>query len=500
VTPLPGTPGAAALGRRGSLDGGAAAPLPEIITFGEHERPAVIPRWMLLVFLVVGQALFARYMTQLPVIGMLQAVVVLGLSAYSLMRRDILLALLVIAYLPGAEIAWRQAKVPIPYLFAPYLTVALALAMTFLVIGKINRSGRTAVFYIALLTPSILVTVATNPGNSREAVAFGLNGPATLAAMVVLLSQIKIEPWFYKRLLWVLTIGCVAPLAIAVTAISDYVARGQSIDFGSESNFVASGGFGPVQVSSVLGLTALAAILLVMAESQLVPRVLAGVLAFGFTAQSFLTFSRGGMFATGLALGALAVSQANTQEGRRRVGVVVLVAFAIGYFVVVPQVDEFTNGAFRTRFEDTTSGRTNLAANDVAIFKRNLAFGVGPGMSRYQRLSYEICALRKDSCQLEGSSHTEFTRMLSEHGLVGLGALSVFLALALQALRRSGPSRSTSVTFMVWAIAQMFYANMRVVAVGLAFSFSFLRVEPLPDPDPPPGLGDGSDAVTAPTR
>jgi hypothetical protein len=46
----------------------------------------------------------------------------------------------------------------------------------------------------------------------------------------------------------------------------------------------------------------------------------------------------------------------------------------------------------------------------------------------------------------------------------------------------------------------MFYANMRVVAVGVAFSLAFLRIEELPEADPDPSaLGRGATGNLATT-
>lgn len=60
--------------------------------------------------------------------------------------------------------------------------------------------------------------------------------------------------------------------------------------------------------------------------------------------------------------------------------------------------------------------------------------------------------------------------MLSEHGIAGIVA-AVFLAtLPIQAWRRSKKSRAITATFLVWAIAQMFYANFHVSAVAVIFT------------------------------
>ena len=50
------------------------------------------------------------------------------------------------------------------------------------------------------------------------------------------------------------------------------------------------------------------------------------------------------------------------------------------------------------------------------------------------------------------------------------------LLLCSQVVRRAGRSLSVSITFLTWAAAQMFYANLRVVAVPIAFGLAFVRI------------------------
>lgn len=484
MTELGGHLGLAPAGRRDTTDP-TLAPPPGSITFGESHRARSIPRWLLLLGLVAGSAYFARLMSQVPRLGLVEFALMGILSLYAVVTRRMELGLCILVFIPGAEIVWRQAQAPVPYLAGPYLATLLCLGLTFFGLGTVNKSGRVALLYFLLLLPACIVTLATATLSAREAISFALTGPMTLAAAVVLCSQLQIRTWFYRRLLWIMVISGIGSLAIALTAINDYIVNTGKLNFSDKSNFITSGGFGPVQVSSLMGLTALLAILLCLVEDELVPRILAGLLAVLATVQSFLTFSRGGMFATAFALAGLALSQTRSKETRRRVLVAVLIVFAVGYAFVVPWVDNFTGNKFQERFKDTHTGRSTLAANDVDVFLHHLPWGVGPGMSKYQRLGYDVCTLRSDACSAEGSSHTEFTRVLSEHGLTGVITIVLILVLCSHAVRAAGPSLPITITFLVWAVAQMFYANMRVVAIPLTFALAFVRIREQPPPETP---------------
>lgn len=457
---------------------GDTTPVERALSLAEPRPVTTIPRWMLLLMAVAGQAVLARVIFLVPKVGLAQAAALVALAAWALLRRDAGLSLLVAAYVTSAEIVWRQARAPIPYLTGPYLSILIAVISVFTVFSTLGSLGRRALLYLALLLPSSIITFTVAASDSRQLFAFALAGPTALAVLVVWLAQVRVSPSFYRRVLWTVAISGVGPLTIGATNLSDYIGSGQQLMFRDASNFTASGGFGPVQVSSVLGLTVVVAILLVILETDPFVRLVAGAVGIGAAVQSLLTFSRGGMFSTAFAIAALAIVQAGDREGRRRVFAVIAVIFAIGYFVIIPRIDSFTKGAFNERFTDTKSGRTELATNDLDVFRQHFVFGVGPGMAKYQRVPYDICKLRNDRCKDEASSHTEFTRMLSEHGLPGLAAIVVLGSLAVSAALRAGRNRPLAVAFLTYAIAQMFYANIRVVAVAFAFAFAFVRVGP----------------------
>lgn len=475
-----------------------SAPAPvAAATFGDDRSTTQIPRWMLLVLLVVGQALLARFMSQQPSLGLIQALAIGAVLLYGAIRRNAALLLCVAAYLPGAEITWRQARTPVPYMLAPYLMVGIALLAISTQYPKLTRAGRLAVMYFLLLLPATLITYTTTSGTAaRQLMAFALAGPAALAAMVALCSQLTIHTWLYRRILWIMLISGIGPIAIALTGIADYISVYGSIDFGTESNGITSGGFGPVQVSSLMGLTVLVGVLLVLVEHEFVPRMLAGSIALLSMVQSFLTFSRGGMFAAAIAGGALALSQATDRRGRRRVMVLVLSTFAVGYLLVIPRIDAFTQGQFEKRFGTTETGRTSLAEGDLRLFREKWLLGAGTGMSKFRDITYETCQLRADRCDQEAASHTEFTRVLAEHGIAGVASIVLMAMMALQALRRAGPSLGLTVTFLTWAIAQMFYANLRIAAVPFVFAFAFVQVRGDPDPNTPSDA-DGPPLVPA---
>ena len=437
---------------------------------------ALMPRWGVLLVVIVSQILASLAISNSSVLGLAHAVGVLVVGLYAVLSRDLALTLCTLAYLTGSEVMWRQATVPIPYLAAPYILILLSSFAVLFVIRRLGRDARLAVLYIALLIPASINTIRTMGPGSREAIAFALSGPIGLAAFVAFTSQVRATPWLYRRMLWTIVISALGPLTVAVSRFrADFLASG-GIDFKTESNFSAAGGFGPVQVSSMLSLGILAVVLLLLSEPNRIARIIAGVVGLALLVQTLLTFSRGGSFSVVIAVVVLALARSTDRRSRRRIFTVAAIAVAVSYLFVFPWLEDFTGGAFEERFSDRTSTRTELAANDTEIFRNNILLGVGPGMTKYQRLTYEVCQLRSDDCKDEASSHTEFTRMLGEHGIPGVAALVVLAVLASKAYLRKGAGRAFGFAFLAWAIAQMFYANLRITAVPFAFGLAFLRM------------------------
>jgi O-antigen ligase len=450
------------------------------------------PRWGVIATLVAAQVGASFLMDAVPRLVLVQAAGIGLFGLYAVARRNLPVLLCLIAYLPGAEMLWRQTKAPLYYLAAPYLVIVFGAFATIGVIGRLTKPGRMALIYMGLLLPATVVTLKTAGPGSREILSFALTGPIALGVLVTFSSQVRIERWLYVRLLWVVTISSVGPLTIAAWALRSGISSGQNIDFGDRSNFIAAGGTAPVQVSALLGLGVLTGVLLIINERNQLARLVAVVLTIALTVQCFLTFSRGGMTSVAIALTALLLTQARHRQLRNRLVVTLAIGLALCFGVIFPRLDSFTQGAFKERFTDSQTGRTTLAVNDLDIFRKNPLFGVGPGMTKYQRLGYDICQLRSDKCVQEASSHTEFTRMLSEHGVPGVLAIAVLVAMFVQAIRRSDRwSRPLTIALLTWGVAQMFYANFRIVAVPVALGLAFIRVaDPTAAPEPAAGEAD----------
>jgi len=391
---------------------------------------------------------------------------VLAVLAAALYTKNPAVVLMCAAYVSGSEVLWRMSKSYTFHETAKY-TVTLLCLIGLVRLRKVRLPG-PAVLYLALLLPAAVFPFVYFPFDTfRKQVMFHLSGPIALTLAIVYCSNLRIR----AGEMWRAGVAFAAPLCgvLAVTVRSSYM---QEVRFGTESNFQTSGGFGPNQVASSLAMGALLLLMgAVLGRTGWKQRAMLLGLAAAFTVQSAMTFSRGGVLSLG---GALIVSGPLLLSGHRykkqilagMAGVVLVLAVAF------PLVNAYTGGKLAERFhEKKMSGREELAAADLRIFEEFPVFGVGVGISRYFH-------------PRGVTAHTEFTRALSEHGLLGLAAylfllwLLVRRAAAIVAARESRPYRGMLLALLVWPLLYMAVNAMRTSAPGLAAGMAFLTVLP----------------------
>ena len=366
------------------------------------------------------------------------------------------------AYVAGSEVLWRMTDAQIFYEVSKYAIVAIAF------IGLIrfhsSKGSYLPLLYFFLLLPSVMVSFWNlDLPSFKAAISFNLSGPLTFTFCALFLSRLWLTENDLKRVfLFVLTpiIG-VCTLTLRSTLISS------SIMFNTESNYVTSGGFGPNQVSAVLGLGALCCYLLFLVNQGAGFKrnwfLVSGWLLL--TVESALTFSRGGLY---LEMGAagLASFYLFRQKGLRLNVLILLALLAIGVMIMLPLIDDFTGGKFSSRFSDlSTTGRNVLAIDDLKSWKENPTFGVGPGRSAYFRSLLPL------------SAHTEYTRLVAEHGLFGFVALLLLIFMMFQRWRHMEPSSKPLLAAALgWAALYMAINATRIAAPSLLVALPFVTV------------------------
>jgi len=190
--------------------------------------------------------------------------------------------------------------------------------------------------------------------------------------------------------------------------------------------------------------------------------VLAAFLAC--TVQSAMTFSRGGLYA--MAGGFLAGLFFLLRDSRFRArAVLTAAAVTISALVILPVLNSYTSGALLNRFQDTdTTRRGDLVREDLQMWAEHPIFGVGVGISR----------LHHDG-QL--AAHTEFSRLVAEHGVFGIAGVILLVVMTWQRLRtsRSPAEQANTASSVIWSFLTMSAASTRVVATSLMFGVGQVR-------------------------
>jgi O-antigen ligase len=197
------------------------------------------------------------------------------------------------------------------------------------------------------------------------------------------------------------------------------------------------------------------------------------VLGLWLLAQSVLTFSRTGLylFAGSFVVAAPFLAQS---KGKAVSFLLLLVILVVGLCAVVPMLNSFTDGRLMQRFKDPgLTGRDDIAKAEMEMWLQKPVFGNGVGMSMSNR-----SAINHEDAP---AAHTEYTRLLAEHGLLGAAALAVLLVLTAQAfLKAPGPwAKGIVAALAVWSFLFMAVTAMRLVAP--AFLLGLIHARFLPE-------------------
>ena len=298
---------------------------------------------------------------------------------WAMRKRELERVAYVAAYIAGSEVLWRMTGGEVVWEFGKYATAAV-LVIALLRLGRLN--GSTGVFlYFFLLLPSACETIVNlDPGLARRQLSFNLSGPLALMMSVWFFSNLSLSKAQLNRV-FLAFMGPVAGVA-GVTLFGTLTAA--YIQFTTNSNRVTSAGFGPNQVSAVLGLAAFLAFFYVLHDKTtpalkavLIPSVIV------FATQSAMTFSRGGLYAAAGAAMLAGLFLIREKRGTARLLQIAPVLFVLAVYVVVPQVVSFTGGAISERFKKTSL--TRRGRSDRGRLKHLAGqpdFRRGPGYGR----------------------------------------------------------------------------------------------------------------------
>lgn len=384
-------------------------------------------------------------------------------------------ALLACAYLVTLEVFLRMNKALFFYEFMKYLVIV------FMLIGIVLRGFSLKsipyVFYLLLLVPSIIIAAGNIPlGESlRKAVAFNLSGPVALGVTAMYCYQ---RPITSIRLDQILKLA-VGPIVMTTTYLFLVTPDIREVVTNTASNFATSGGYGPNQVATALGIGMFITFVRFLRVKNLWINVLDISLFLAMTYRAWVTFSRGGVYTAFLMIIAVIGTLFLLKRSEFKVSFIPkLAVIAVGLIMAWGFTSLVTNGLIDKRYanedaagrakEDLSTGRTELISIELEAFLENPIAGIGAGQVKYYRA-------QKDG--IIAASHNETSRLLSEHGSIGIFSLIVlvFTPLFYRLFHRGN---IYFYAFLIFWIATINHSAMRIAAPAFFYGMALLYVKP----------------------
>jgi hypothetical protein len=370
------------------------------------------------------------------------------------------------AYAAGAEVLWRQTGADVPWEFAKYLVLVIFVVGIVRFAGRLERALLVGVFLAALVPSAVVPVTESGAISALDPLAFNLLGLVVLAMGVLLMRRLA-GPWeAVAPVAWSFVAPVIGTATIAAISLRGLGAE----DFFNDSNFEAAGGYGPNQVSAILGLGVVLLVLVAVREPQRSLRLVAVGLSLWFLTEALLTFSRGGVLNVVIALLAALPFLVAKRDTGGRIALLLALVVVLG-LLLLPSLESLTGGSFGRRFSDTRQSerRAELIEADWETFLDHPVLGVGVGQAELYRLDRLVIA-----------SHTEYTRLLAEHGLLGIVAVACLVAMGVGAFRnqRTAFGYAWSAALLAWTATELWHASTRLAAVSVAFALaSFTMVE-----------------------
>ncbi|RLJ64362.1 O-antigen ligase-like membrane protein [Lacinutrix venerupis] len=382
--------------------------------------------------------------------------------------------LLACAYIVGAEVFIRMTGGSILYEASKYMIIFFSLVG--IVTTRLSQKSFVYVLYIMLLILGIFVSGFNQTTDTviRKAIAFNLSGPFCLGIVAIFCYQKVITYVSFQKLLFYIAL----PLISTTVYLFLYNPSVREVISGTGSNFDTSGGFGPNQVATVLGIGMFIFTVRFFSKSpykfsKIINIILLAVISF----RAIVTFSRGGVIVAIFMILAFIVLYFKKSTGKNKKRVVFLTTLFVFLGLSIWTISSLqTNGIIENRYnnedalgrekEDFSTGRSDLMAFELNAFLENPFFGIGVGKSK---------ELRFEKTGVKAASHNEMSRILSEHGLFGLFAFSILFLTPL-ILRIRNKSNIFFYSFFLFWFLTINHSSMRIAAPAFIYGLCLLSI------------------------
>ncbi len=379
----------------------------------------------------------------------------------------------VAAYTIGSEVLLRMTNGFLSFEFAKYSLILFALLGIFY--SGFSKKSFLYLVYILLLLPSIFLEydLLNMTRSTSNQIVFELLGPIALGIISIYT--------FNKKITFTELNNILLRMSFPILACSIYVflySPEPSIITSVESNSSFSGGFGPNQVATTLGIGMFVFFFQLILKSITKIQFVINLLLFSFTSYiGLLTFSRGGIitgFVTCLALLFFVfINSKGYGKRKAKLGLLYLITVIIAILLLI---NFQTNGLIEKRYtnkdhlgrlkRDKSTDRKELAKEEINLFVKNPLMGVGVGNGN---------EIRKIKFGSKVNSHDELTRLLAEHGSLGLINIIILIVVPLRLFFKFKENIFIIIFFAFWFLT-INHSGMRIAAPAFLYALMLLKV------------------------
>lgn len=429
-------------------------------------------------FLILVHALLGLVIYGAPLISKVYGIAIFVVSIYFIIKtrnrnNEVLYAA---AYVVGSEVFLRMTNGNPNHEFSKYSVII------YMIIGMVYSGlSKNAVpywIYLLLLLPGVFIatqSIGLDAPNIRKTIMFNISGPLCLgfAALYCYNRRITIDEMNNLMLLIGLPlVACAVYLMLYTPDIKFVLSNGNS------SNSESSGGYGPNQVATAMGLGMFiffSRILLVSRTKILL--IVNVIILLTMTYRGLITFSRGGVITGFFMILILLLLIYFNSKNMGKLKLIYILGFMVSLLIVTWAFTETrTEGLMSKRYtnrdalgrvkESNFTGREELVEGELEMFLDSPFFGVGTGKGT---------EIRTKQLGVITASHNEMTRMLGEHGALGILAL-VILFLTPIFLFLDNKQHVYLFCFLFFWLLTINHAAMRTAAPSFVYALALLKV------------------------
>ena len=379
-------------------------------------------------------------------------------------------------YYMSAEVLLRMSNGVFSWEFVKYVTILL-LVLGIMVEKRVHGIPIQYLLYILLISIGMAFTEIPAGKSFRSAWMFNLSGPFTLGISAIYFYKRKIEFSFFKTTLFYALLPIFSMLSLLYFRTPSL----KEITFNTVANFDTSGGFGPNQVATALGLGIFIMPVLMILKEKITGYIFIDLLLFFYLVfRGLITFSRGGIITGFLAIAAFLIFYFFSSKKSAFLIIRSLIVFLVLGVITWNYSTDLTGGLLENRYlgknvagekkEDISSGRIDIFKAQLESFYDNAIFGIGVGSGKYKRQE-------QYDGHITAASHNEMSRLIEEHGLIGIAALLViFISSINNIMGHELQYRGLLTAFVVLWFLTINHSAMRIAFPGFIYGLSLIRI------------------------